>query len=139
MLYKEFDECRKKFYEAQKNYDEILAKKEVLFVKAISKGINYESERVTGGNPVNSFDEYLITKEKLQLDERLNEAKSILTDRNHLLVLKEQELRSSTAIPDKIYTYRYIDNMKIYKIARLVGYGEAQIYRILKSIRNNLR
>ena len=62
-----------------------------------------------------------------------------LSNLERLLKLKEQELRASTSVQDKIYKYRYLDRLKVFKIAKLVGYSEPQIYRILKTIRNNIK
>jgi hypothetical protein len=139
MLYEEYEVHKNKYYEAQKKYDDILSEKEVLFVKTLTKATTYDKEVVSGGKPSNTFDEYLIAKEKKQIDERLEEARSILEDRTKLLKLKEEELRLSNNPYDKIYIYRFIDRLKVYKISRLVGYGEAQIYRILKIIRKNVK
>lgn len=90
---------------------------------------------VDGGTPKNTFEVYLIKKEEQQIDEKLAEIKSILEDREQLLKLKEQELRASNDIKDKIYKYRKLDKMRAYKIARLVGYSERQIYRILEDMK----
>lgn len=139
MIYEEYHEFKIKYYQAQKKYDEILSEKERLFIKTQPKSINLDKERVSGGMAGNSFDEYLIAKEEKRIDEILEETKLILKDRKHLIELKEEELRSSNNIQDKIYTYRYIDKMKIHKITRLVDYSEAQIYRILRTIKNNLK
>lgn len=138
MIYVIYEQYKNKYYEAQQRYNEILNEKEVIFAITQPKATNYEKERVSGGTPLNTFDEYLILKDKQQIDQRLYEVKSILEDRSRLLKLKEQELKASTNIQDKIYTYRYINKMKIHKICRLVGYSEAQVYRILKTIKNNL-
>ena len=139
MIYEEFEIFKIKYYEAQKKYNDILTEKEKLFARTQPKATDYSKERVNGGMPGNPFDDYLIQKEKRQLDQRLNEVKSILDDRERLLNLKEEELRCSNNIQDKIYRYRYIEKMRIEKICRLVGYGEAQVYRILRSIKNNLK
>lgn len=139
MLYEQYNEYKIKYYEVQQKYNEILNEKEKIFAITQPKSTKYDKERVKGGSPSNSFDDYLVLKEEQQIDQRLEEIKSILSDRERLLKLKEDELRHSTNIQDKIYTYRYIDKMKIEKICRLVGYREAQVYRILKTIRNNLK
>ena len=101
--------------------------------------VKFDKEPVGGGITENIFERYLILKEEKKIDQRLEEIKSILDDRERLLKLKEQELRASTDVQDKIYMYRYIDKLKVYKIAKMVGYSEPQIYRILKVIRRNLK
>jgi hypothetical protein len=139
MLYIEYNEYKIKYYAAQKEYDKILSEKEALFLKTQPKATQYDKETVSGGSPSNAFDEYLIAKEKKQIDKKLEEARSILEDRAKLLKLKEEELRLSHNPYDKIYIYKFVDRLKVYKICRLVGYGEAQVYRILRIIRKNVK
>lgn len=139
MIYVEYEEYKNKYYEIQKQFNEILNEKEALFNMTQPKSMKYDGEPVKGGVHKNIFDEYLMLKEKKNIDQMLEEIKSILDDRENLLKLKEEELRNSTNIHDKVYRYRYLDRMKVYKISRLVGYGEAQVYRILRTIKNNLK
>lgn len=139
MLYVTYEQFKIRYYETQRQYNEILNEKEQLFLKTQPKATKFDKERVNGGVSTNTFDEYLIEKEKKQIDERLEEVKTILEDRKHLLELKKDELKHSTNIQDKIYYYRYIDKMTIEKIGRLVGYSRPQLYRILRTIKNNIK
>lgn len=139
MIYVIYEEYKNKYYETQKEYDIILNEKEKLFMITQPSAVKFDKEIVSGGTTDNTFDRYLILKEEKKIDQRLNEIKSILDDRERLLKLKEQELRASTSVQDKIYKYRYLDKLKVFKIAKLVGYSEPQIYRILKTIRNNIK
>lgn len=139
MIYVIYEEYKNKYYETQKEYDIILNEKEKLFMITQPSSVKFDKEIVSGGTPDNTFDRYLILKEEKKIDQRLEEIKSILDDRERLLKLKEQELRASTSVQDKIYKYRYLDKLKVFKIAKLVGYSEPQIYRILKTIKNNLK
>lgn len=138
MLYEEYEINKNKYYEAQKKYDDILSEKELLFAITQPKATSYDKEVVSGGSPSNAFDEYLIKKDKKQIDERLEEARSILEDRSKLLKLKEEELRLSNNPYDKIYYYKYVVNISPYKMKRYVGYEVSQIYRILRNIRKKL-
>lgn len=139
MIYIEYEEYKNKYYEIQKRFNDVLNEKEVLFNMTQPASMKYDGEPVKGGVHKNVFDEYLMLKEKKNIDQRLEEIKAILEDRENLLKLKEEELKNSTHIHDKIYRYRYLDRMKIYKISRLIGYSEPQIYRILKTIKNNIK
>ena len=138
MLYIEYHEYRNKYYAAQEKYDEVLSEKEHLFAKTQPKATQYDKEVVSGGSPSNSFDEYLIVKEKKQIDERLEEAKSILEDRERLLKLKEEELRQSKDWHDKVYVYKYLDNLSANEIKYKMHYCRSNIYEILKKIRKNI-
>lgn len=139
MIYIEYEAYKNRYYESQKKYHDILNEKEMLFAMTQPKTVKFDSEPVKGGVHNNIFDEYLILKEKKNIDQRLDEIKAILEDRERLLKLKEEELKNSNNIHDKVYKYRYLDKLKIYKICRLIGYSEPQVYRILKSIRNNIK
>ena len=138
MIYIEYVEYKQKYYAAQKKYNEILNEKEKLFAKTQPSAIPTDKEIVSGGKPSNAFDNYLIAKEKKKIDERLEEANSILEDREKLLKLKEEELRHSKDWHDKIYTYYYIDKLSVTKIGMRVPYSRAQIFRILRIIKKNI-
>jgi hypothetical protein len=138
LLYIEYHEYRNKYYAAQEKYDEVLSEKEHLFVKTQPKATQYDKEVVSGGSPSNSFDEYLILKDKKQIDERLEEAKSILEDRERLLKLKEIELRQSKDWHDKVYVYKYLDNLSANEIKYKMHYCRSNIYEILKKIKKNI-
>ena len=138
MLYIEYHEYKTKYYKAQEKYDEVLSEKEHLFAKTQPKATQYDKEVVSGGSPSNSFDEYVIAKEKKQIDERLEEAKSILEDRERLLKLKEIELRQSKDWHDKVYVYKYLDNLSANEIKYKMHYCRSNIYEILKKIKKNI-
>lgn len=131
MVYEDYENFKNQYHKTQLQYNDILSKKENLFAMTQPHTTDYGKVLVDGGTPKNSFDAYLIKKEEQQIDEKLAEIKSILEDREQLLKLKEQELRASNDIQDKIYRYRVLDKMRVYKISRLIGYSERQIYRIL--------
>lgn len=138
MLYKEYEEYKTKYYEAQKTYNEILTDKETLFAKTQPQATNYQKELVVGGTPSNAFDNYVIEKEKKKIDERLEEARSILEDREKLLKLKEHELKESKDWNDIIYILYYIEKLSVYKIERRVPYQKSQIYERLNVIKQNI-
>ena len=60
MLYKEYEEYKIKYYEAQNKYDEILSEKETLFIKTQPAAVDTTKDVVSGGGINNSFDTYLI-------------------------------------------------------------------------------
>ena len=139
MLYEEYEEYKSRYYEAQRIYNDILNEKEELFAKTQPKATQITGEKTGGGKHENLFDEYLIQKERKNIDKRLEEAKSILDDRERLLKLKELEVRASKHSHDKIYRCRYIDRLTIEKTARLSNYSRSQVFNILKEIRKHLK
>ena len=136
-IYLEYEIQKQKLYAAQKKFDKILKRKEELFdmTQPSSPGMG---EKVSGGEPRNKFDSYLIRKEEENLDALLKEAREILEDRKILLESKREELKASNNLYDKIYYYRYIENYRINRISKTVGYSEAQTYRILSKIKRQI-
>jgi len=137
-VYIDYEIYKCKYLEIQIQYNEILTEKENLFTKTQPNAIRYDKVQVQGGTYGNGFDEYLIAKEKEQIDERLAEARQLLEDREKLLELKEKELRASKDKLDLIYCMRYVDNKRPYAIARSLNYSESQIYRILDKIQKEI-
>lgn len=139
LFYLEYDAAKIKYREMLMQYEEILSEKAELFAKTQPQSVQYDKDRVSGGEAVNKFDEYIVKKDRKKIDERLAEIRSLLEDRERLLRLKEKELRLSSDIRDKVYLMRHVDNMRIYKIANITHYSEAQIYRILHDIRETVK
>ena len=139
MIYIEYEEYKYRYYEVQKKYNQILNEKEELFAKTQPKATQIIGEKTAGGKHVSAFDEYLIQKEKKNIDQRLAEVKSILDDRERLVKLKELELRASKDSYDKIYRCRYLDRLTIEKTARLSNYSRAQVFNILRKIKKSIR
>ena len=137
--YIEYEKCKNQCYEAQCKYNNLLAEKEELFSKTQPQAIKYDKEVVSGGKPGNSFEEYLIIKDKKRIDERLAELKTIVDDFNHLLNIKFNQLEKSNNIKDKIYYYRIVKRGSIAFVCRKVGYQEAQVHRYLKEIKEDLK
>jgi hypothetical protein len=139
VIYHEYADLRKKYIDTQRKYEEVLTEKENLFAKTLPSAIKYDSEKVKSSSFKNTFDDYLIKKEEKRIDERLEEAKTILDGRRELLVAKKEELQQSSKIEDTIYLLRYVNNEKIKAIAVKIGYSESQIHRVLKIIRKSLK
>lgn len=102
------------------------------------QGINTDQEKVTGGNPKNNFDKYLILKEEKRIEERLAEAKALVAEREELLNIKKAELYQSQEPEDVIYRLRFIERATVRRIAFNVNYSERQVFRMLKKI-NSMR
>ena len=139
MLYLDYEAFRLKYLDTQRKYNEILSEKEELFTRTQPRSIRYDKERVMGGGGSNSFDNYLIAKDEKRIDERLAEVKSLLDDRRTLLDLKAKELRASKDRIDRVFVRRYLDHMKVHRIAAQMGYSESQIYRFLNIIAESLK
>lgn len=134
MVYLEYEVYRTQYFETQRMYHAVLCEKEALFQKTQPQAITYDKEKVSGGVGSNPLEEYVERKEERKIDERLSEVKSLLEDREHLLKIKLEELRASNNVEDKIYLLRFIDRVRVFKIAKMIGYSESQVYRIIEKI-----
>jgi len=139
MLYIQYNDYKNKYHNAQKEYDEIISEKEKLFAATQPQATVYDKEKVNGGSPSNVFDEYLIQKEKQNIESRLSEARSILNERKRLLTDKQEELLQSKNDYDILYRYKYIDNLRVRVICRKMAYCRASIYNMLNEIRKNIK
>ena len=139
MLYIQYIELKNKYIAAQKEYDSIINEKENLFRATQPKGTDFSKEKVVGGISSNLFDNYLVESELKGIDKRLEIARSILEARKVLFQLKEEELKLSKDVYDRVYVYKELYKLQVYKVAGLVGYSEPQIYRILRKIKKNIR
>lgn len=139
MLYIQYIELKNKYIAAQKEYDSIINEKENLFRATQPKGTDFSKEKVVGGTSSNPFDNYIIESELKGLDKRLEIARSILEARKVLYQLKEEELKLSKDVYDRVYVYKELYKLQVYKVAGLVGYSEPQIYRILRKIKKNIK
>ena len=118
----------------QQNYNDLLTEKERLFVRTQPNAIRYDKLNVKSSPNSNVLEDYVIEKEKKQLDRRIAEMKVLLDDRRNLMLLKEAELRKSKDMYDRIYTMRYLEDMSVERIAKKVNYSVSQVYRILTKI-----
>lgn len=139
MIYLEYEAARKRYQEALNGVNRVLDEADELFSMTQPKGVKTDSERVSGGKQENVFEAYLIEKERRCIDQRLIEAKSLLEERKYILKLKEQELRTSKDVNDRIYKYKYLDGLKGWQVAKMIGYSKSQIYRILSMMGQEIK
>ncbi len=138
-LYLEYEDCKKKYNQIVETFESTLEEKERLFMKTQPKGTKIDKVSVEGGVNNNLFDNYLMEVEKKQLDQKLEEARKIVDERYKYLKTKELELRASKDWVDKIYVYRFIEQLPVKTILHLIPYQEAQIYRIINEIKRGIK
>lgn len=116
---------------------QILDEKELIFQRTQPKAMKNDGDKVKGGQTGNPLEDYAIEIEERRINERLEEAKSLLNDRELLMRKKELELRFSTNIYDKIFCMRVLDNMDIKDISEKIAYSESHTYRMVKKMIKN--
>lgn len=134
------------YLEAQKKLEDIINEYEAILAKVQPKSSLAEHEREfsketilpPSGNKINKAEEYAIAMEQRKIKERLSDAKLILQERFNLLDLKEQEIRKSRDIYNRIYTLKWIDGLKADAIIEETGYSRSQVYNILKHLNKQI-
>lgn len=138
MLYVKYHDFKNKYHDAQEKFDEILSEKEKLFARTQPKATDYSKDKTSGGTPSNPFEVYMMKMQEDLVDERLNEARTIINDRKFLLQSKEEELRNSNDWYDRIYVYRFIEKLSVEKIKNLMPYCRSSIYDKITEIEKRL-
>ena len=83
------------------------------------------------------MEQYVIQKE--YLNEKINQLNITLDDLYQVLKRKREELKLSKDPYDRIYYYREIERLNMYKIASLIGYSKEQTYRYYRKIKNDTK
>lgn len=133
MIYEEYEAIWSKIHKIEKELFEYIDKRNVLFDKTQPKSPKMDKVMVDGKNPTNMMEQYVIQKE--YLNEKINQLNTTLDDLYQVLKRKRDELKQSKNIYDRIYYYRIIERLNMYKIASLVGYSKEQTYRYYKKIK----
>ena len=145
-LYLEHRKYYLRYLEAQKKVEAILNEYEIISQKVQPKNSLAEHEREfskevnlpASGQKVSKVDEYVIAMEQRKIRKRLDDAKLILKERKELLDIKEQELRKSRDIYNRIYTLKWVDGIKVDSIIEETGYSRSQVYSIIKRLHKQL-
>jgi hypothetical protein len=134
VIYPDYERYKTKYHIIQDRFAEVLMEKERLLTKTLPSAITYDKDKVQCSPDSNPLENYVISLEEKKINEKLNQLRDSLRDWEILLSIKERELRSSSAIQDKIYVYRYIEGHGIGKISSIINYSKRQTYRVLGKI-----
>jgi len=135
MIYLEYELYKAKYLDALEVLNEYLSEKERIITKTMPNAIRYDKDITTTGVPDETpLESYIIELEKSQIDKKLAIWRDIVEGRKRLLECKREELMQSQALCDKVYRMKYFDGYGINKIASILHYSRAQIYRIYGDI-----
>ena len=131
-LFLEYELLKRECKLAKKEYDKALEKKAEYYYSVLPGASDTSKELIKIECTNDKFLNYTIRIQ--EIDSEIDVRKNLYGNLSYRLKLKEIELRNSKELLDKIYTYRYLDRYKVNKIARLVEYSRAQLYRKLDEI-----
>ena len=137
MIYEEYEAIWSKIRKKEKELNDWINKREELFSMTQPKSASMDKEIVDGKNPINTIEQYVIQKE--YYNEKIEQLNIALDDWYQSLKRKREELKLSKNLYDRLYNYRYIERLSIFKIAKLVDYSERQTRRHLNNIEKNIR
>lgn len=116
---------------------ELLDRKEEAFTRTQPNAIRYDGQKVISSvSDRSAVEDYIMAAEKI--DAQIAEVKSILADRLSLLLQKENELRKSADVNDRIYVLRFLEQKDVRYIARKLNYTKNTIYWRIARMEDNL-
>ena len=137
-MYLEYHELLKKYKEAKAEFYEALEKGSKIALAVMPKSSQIKEVVVMGGN--SSSDDKLINyaENRAKLDDIINRSRNDMNILDYHLKKMALEMKDSGDIYDRIYYYKWIEHMSVYKFYRLIGYSKSQVYNIIKEIKRNL-
>lgn len=139
MVYIDYVILKQSYDESFKKLNVLLDKKEEAFTRTLPNAIRYDLQKVIHSVSEHSpLDDYVMDIERIE--EQIRKARMLVYQRKETLDLKEQELRASEAIDDRIYVLRFINHMKVDQIARKLNYSDQRsVYYHLDKIKHELK
>lgn len=138
MLYIDYVILKQSYDESLRRLKELLDKKEEAFTRTLPNAIRYDLQKVMHSVSTNSaLDDYVMDVEKI--DQQIRSAKIILMDRKEMLDLKEEELKKSRDVDDRVYFLKYIQRLTVEQIAIRMHYSEGNIYYHLAKIKHQIK
>lgn len=137
MIYVDYVILKQSYDESLKLLKEALDRKEEAFTRTLPNAIRYDLQKVMHSTSANSaLDDYVMDIEKI--NEQVREARIIVIERKEMLDMKEDELRKSQNTTSLVFCLRYIDGLKVDRIARKLSYKQETIYYHIGKIKHEL-
>ena len=137
-LFVEYHKLKNEVKRISNELDDLLDKKAECF-RITQPKVNDPSKELVTSTFSNS-DKFLVYVEKTaELDKEITAKNNELGIKRYKMKLKLAELRESKYILDRIYVYKYVDNLKVGRFYRLLDYSRKQVYRKLEEIHEKLK
>lgn len=121
----------------QERFVKVLLEKERLLTRTLPSAIRYDKDKVQNTIDDNPLEDYIIGVEEKELDVKISCLRHHLEDWRVLMDVKEEELRKSQVLIDRVYVMRYLDGIGVNKMCRILHYEKTRIYELLTEIAKN--
>lgn len=139
MIYLEYEAYKQRFRESQRIFNDLLLEKERLFTQALPGAIRYDKDKVQTSIESTALETYVIALDEKEIDTKIAELRTMLSDQEYLLRIKEIELRRSNDIHDKFYVSKFLDGYSVNYTAKRINYSRRQSYRLYNDIIKSLK
>ena len=135
--YIDYERYLVRYEHIQERFVFILLEKEKLLTRTLPCAIRYDKDKVQNTIDDNPLEDYIISVEEKELDVKIARLRRHLDDWRVLMDVKEQELRKSQVLIDRVYVMKYLDDLSVNKICRILHYEKTRIYELLTEIAKN--
>ena len=135
--YTDYESYLSRYEYIQVKFVRVLLEKEKLLTRTLPSAIRYDKDKVQNTIDDNPLEDYVISVEEKELDVKIARLRRHLDDWRVLMDVKEQELRKSQVLIDRVYVMKYLDGLSVNKICRILHYEKTRIYELLTEIAKN--
>lgn len=135
--YIDYESYLVRYEHIQVQFVHVLLEKEKLLTRTLPCAIRYDKDKVQNTIDDNPLEDYVISVEEQELDIKIARLRRHLEDWRVLMDVKEEELRKSQVLIDRVYVMRYLDGLGVNKMCRILHYEKTRIYELLTEIAKN--
>lgn len=135
--YIDYENYLVRYERIQRAFIGVLLEKEKLLTRTLPCAIRYDKDKVQNTIDDNPLEDYIISVEENELDVKIERLRRHLDDWRVLMDVKEQELRKSQVLIDRVYVMKHLDGLSVNKICRILHYEKTRIYELLTEIAKN--
>lgn len=138
MKFKEYHELLKKYKMAESSYYKALDKKSKLLYNVEPHSVRIKEILVDSSfdRPDSMIIDYTVEIDKV--NELINNARNNKDVLGYELKKKEEQLRCSNNVYDRIYVFQWIEHKRVVEYYRLLNYSKRQIYNLIKEIKQKI-
>lgn len=137
-MYIEYHELLKKYKDADNKFIEALDKRSKLLYSVTPHAVQPKEivTHISNTSPDANMIRY--ASEIEEIDNLINMSRNNRDMLKYEVEKKEIELKNSNNVLDKIYVYKWLEHISVYKITKMINYSKRQTYRFIDEIKKNL-